>query len=98
MLGPRVDEIWRDLDLGRHEVTALVVGKHREEGSGAAVLGDPRMALIWLVNELSALGIELVADQVVTTGTCTVPLPFAPGERVKADFGRPGQVDLSIES
>ena len=38
------------------------------------MLGDPRVALTWLANELSALGLALKAGQVVTTGTCLVPL------------------------
>ncbi len=62
------------------------------------MLGDPRVALTWLANELSGLGIELAAGQVVTTGTCTVPLPIAPGDRVEADFGRLGQIGLSLGS
>src|SRR5437867_3513541 len=35
------------------------------EGIGANVLGDPRVALTWLVNELSQLGLTLRAGQVV---------------------------------
>ena len=96
LLGPKVDEIWRDLDLSKHQVTGIVVEKHKEEGSGGAVLGDPRTALAWLANELSSLGIELAAGQIVTTGTCTKPLPIEPGDQVVADFGDLGQVRLTI--
>jgi len=96
LLGQRVDDMWRDLDLSRHPVTCRVDGKVEHEGSGGAVLGDPRMALTWLVNELSSLGLDLVAGQVVTTGTSTVPLPIEPGDRVVADFGNLGQVGLTI--
>ena len=44
-------------------------------------------ALAWLANELSGLGITLAAGQVVTTGTCVVPMPVAPGVEVVADLG-----------
>ncbi len=98
LLGPAVAADWRDIDLSRHPVTGRVLGKLTEEGSGAAVLGDPRQALTWLANELSGLGIDLATGQVVTTGTCTVPLPIAPGDRVEADFGRLGQIGLSLGS
>ena len=97
LLGPAVEEDWRDIDLSQHPVTGRVQGKLTEQGSGAAVLGDPRVALTWLANELSGLGIDLAAGQVVTTGTCTVPLPIAPGDQVEADFGRLGQLGLNLE-
>ena len=96
LLGPKVEDRWRDLDLSRHGVIGLVAGKHREEGSGAAVLGDPRIALTWLANEVSSLGLDLAEGQVVTTGTCTTPLPIAPGDQVIVDFGDLGQIDLTI--
>ena len=50
------------------------------------------VALAWLVNELSCLGITLQAGQVVTTGTCVIPLPIEPGDTLTADFGTLGNV------
>jgi 2-keto-4-pentenoate hydratase len=86
MLGPEVDVAWRGVDLAAHGVSATVVGKSRHEGKGSNVLGDPRVALTWLVNELCGLGVTLGAGQVVTTGTCVVPVPVEPGDEVRADF------------
>lgn len=96
LLGPEVEKTWRQLDLSRHEVTGIVAGELREKGSGGAVLGDPRIALTWLVNELSSLGLTLTAGQIVTTGTCTIPLAIEPGDEVTADFGSLGQVSIAI--
>ena len=98
LLGPVVDPSWRNLDLSQHKVTGSVAGKLREEGSGGAVLGDPRTALTWLANELSSLGLALSADQVVTTGTCMTPLPIRMGDQVAFDFGELGQISLHIAS
>ena len=98
LLGPVVDPSWRNLDLSQHKVTGSIAGKLREEGSGGAVLGDPRTALTWLANELSSLGLALSADQVVTTGTCMTPLSIAMGDHVAFDFGDLGQVSLDIAS
>jgi 2-keto-4-pentenoate hydratase len=67
-------------------------------GRGGNVLGDPRAALAWLVNELSGLGITLGAGQVVTTGTCIVPPAIAPGDRFDADFGALGRVATRLGS
>lgn len=96
VLGPATRAPWRALDLARHRVVGAVAGRLEREGTGANVLGDPRIALTWLVNELSGLGIPLQAGQVVTTGTCLVPLPIAPGDEVSADFGPLGTVALRI--
>ena len=60
------------------------------------MLGDPRIALTWLVNELSAHGLTLRAGEVVTTGTCVKPVEIAAGNRVRGDFGVLGGVCLAI--
>jgi 2-keto-4-pentenoate hydratase len=105
VLGPEAPARWRDLDLVAHVVTGSVAGRPltgREggrlsrEGRGANVLGDPRVALTWLVNELSGLGVALKRDAVVTTGTCLTPLPIAPGDALSADFGVLGGVSVFI--
>lgn len=91
---------WRELDLSSHRVCATVshpAGTHTtREGEGRAALGDPRVALVWLVNELSALGIALEAGQFVSTGTCMVPLTVQPGDTVQADFGSLGTLSLRL--
>ena len=96
LLGPAVGDFWRDRDLSKHDVTVSVSGKRQENGSGGAVLSDPRKALTWLANELSSLGIDLEAGQIVTTGTATVPLLIEPGDTVIADYGDFGDVSLTI--
>lgn len=96
VLGPAAPAHWRTLDLARHGLLGSVAGREQREGSGANVLGDPRIALTWLANELSGLGIPLGAGQVVTTGTSLAPLPIAPGDTVEADFGVLGKVTLRV--
>jgi 2-keto-4-pentenoate hydratase len=98
VLGPATTAAWRGLDLDDHAVSGTITGKLRREGKGANVLGDPRIALAWLANELSGLGIPLQAGQVVTTGTCLVPLPIEPGDRVEMDFGTLGKVRCELRA
>ena len=93
VLGPAAPGDWRAIDLVQHRVIGTVTGKLQREGKGANVLGDPREALTWLVNELSSLGITLDAGQVVTTGTCLVPLDIGAGDHVRMDFGALGAVE-----
>jgi len=68
--------------------------RYSRDGTGANVLGDPRIALTWLANRLSSLGITLQKGQWVTTGTCMVPLELDSGDRVSVDFGWLGRVNM----
>jgi 2-keto-4-pentenoate hydratase len=100
--GPAAPASWRELDLAAHRVHASVSNgagsRYTREGEGRAALGDPRIALTWLVNELSALGIPLAAGQFVSTGTCMVPLETVPGDTVHADFGALGALTLRVSA
>ncbi len=96
VLGPATTHDWRGLDLAAHAVRALIGGAVAGEGTGANVLGDPRIALTWLVNELSAHGLTLKAGEVVTTGTCVKPVDITGGCDIRGDFGILGQVSLRI--
>jgi 2-keto-4-pentenoate hydratase len=74
-------------------VEGTIVGGLSRTGSGANVLGDPRIALTWLVNEISALGLSIEPGEVVTTGTCMQPIALQRGDHVRADFGPLGSVE-----
>ncbi len=95
VLGPRADD-WRGFDYVNAEIAVTLNGAPTGSGFGRNVLGDPRVGLTWLVNELSAIGIASEKDQVVTTGTCRVPVTVKPGDRIEADFGVLGKVGCSF--
>jgi 2-keto-4-pentenoate hydratase len=94
-LGEAVTADWRALDLAAHPVT-FRYGEEVAHGSGGNVLGDPRVALTWLVNEVTGMGITIGAGEFVTTGTATVPVPIKPGDRLVADFGALGSIGMSL--
>jgi 2-keto-4-pentenoate hydratase len=96
VLGPAATADWRWLDLAAHTGCMLRNDVVAENGIGSNVLGDPRIALTWLANELSAHGETLKAGQVVTTGTCVKPVPLAQGDRFDGDLGVLGRVSVSI--
>lgn len=96
VLGPATTVEWRSRDLVSHAVSVYRNGEHTATGSGANVLGDPRIALTWLVNELRAYGDGTQAGQFVTTGTCVIPVAIAPGDRIRADFGDLGYADALL--
>lgn len=93
--GPAAPDAWRDIDLAAHRATGSVDAA-RFEGIGSNVLGDPRVALQWLANELSRLGIPLAAGQLITTGTCLAPMTIRPGAVIRGDFGPLGTVSVHM--
>ena len=95
VLGPAAAD-WRGVDLAAHPVRAFANDTPAGEGSGANVLGDPRIALTWLANELSAHGLTLKAGEVITTGTCVKPVAVAPGDWIAGDFGTLGRVTVAF--
>jgi 2-keto-4-pentenoate hydratase len=95
VLGPPTTTNWRALDLVE-EKPLISLGSQTYVCLGRNVLGDPRVALTWLANELRLLGVTLRAGQVVTTGTCHPPLPIQSGDHVAADFGTLGQVSVGF--
>lgn len=97
VIGDDVAADWRAIDLSGHGVTMRRGDEVVATGSGANVLGDPRVALAWLANELIAQGQFLARGDVVITGTSVVPVPVSPGDIMTADFGVLGTVRARLE-
>jgi 2-oxo-3-hexenedioate decarboxylase len=93
VLGPAVAD-WRKIDLPNAKATLRFDDKFIAEGIGAAVLGNPLDALVWLANHLSSRGLGLKAGDAVTTGTVASVYFAEPGMHVVADFGAIGKVEL----
>jgi 2-keto-4-pentenoate hydratase len=87
---------WRGRDLAAHGVTAFLNDTPAASGTGANVLGNPRTALTWMVNELRVYGEGVRAGDLVTTGTCIPPVVIAPGNAFRADFGEFGVLDARL--
>lgn len=96
VLGPPAPEGWQAIDLAALPTRIAAEGRASHEGRGGNALDDPRLALTWLANALSAQGITLGAGQIVTTGTTTVPLPVEPGDVVRAELGDLGALTVRI--
>jgi 2-keto-4-pentenoate hydratase len=96
VLGPATTADWRNHDLAGHVVKLWRNDTVSADGCGANVLGDPRIALTWIANELRSQNIGLLGDEIVTTGTCVLPQAIAPGDSLRADFGEFGTVSVDI--
>jgi 2-keto-4-pentenoate hydratase len=96
VLGPAATADWRSMDLVEERPVMTMRGE-KFVGHGKNVLGDPRVALTWLANELRQLGVTLKAGRVVTTGTCHPPLPIQSGDFFAVDFGALGKVSVGFK-
>jgi 2-keto-4-pentenoate hydratase len=96
VLGAPTKANWRAFDLVE-EKPVITLRDRQFIGHGKNVLGDPRIALTWLANELRQIGVTLRAGEVVTTGTCHPPLPIQSGDLFAADFSSLGKVSVAFE-
>lgn len=88
---------WQSLDLTSHRVAITIDGVAAGEGTGARALDDPMNVMVWLANHQSKRGLGLQKGQCVSTGTCTGLDPVKPDNRVMADFGSLGTVEIDFE-
>ena len=95
VLGEAVSK-WQDTDLTNHQVTLFVNEIETATGSGGEVITGPLGVLTWLANQSAAAGQGLGAGQVVTTGSCTGVVVAEAGDRIRADFGNFGTVELAF--
>src|SRR5258705_2657282 len=95
VLGSPTNAGWRSLDLVEERPVVSLRGQ-QFIGHGKNVLGDPRVALTWLANELRQLGVTLKAGRIVTTGTFHPPLPIQAGDFCAVDFGSLGKVSVGF--
>ncbi|MGY1723268.1 2-keto-4-pentenoate hydratase [Blastococcus sp. SYSU DS0533] len=66
------------------------------EGTGAACLGDPLLALAWLARTARDLGEPLRAGQVVLSGALGPMVATPPGSAVSADLGPLGTIGATF--
>ncbi len=96
VLGQPTTADWRSIDLPSHVVFVQLNGVRIREGLGANVLGDPRVAMTWIANELRSHNIGLRAGEVITTGTSVIPIAIELGSHIVADFGCFGIVTTKL--
>ena len=86
---------WRGVDLAAIDAVLTHEGAEVVRGNCARILGDPLQAVVALANAQPLAAGGLKRGHIVTTGTCTTPLPLARGRYV-ADFGPLGILRLTI--
>lgn len=85
-------EAWVPRPLADDVAIVRIDGVEVARGTGAAVMGEPAEALVWLANALARDGHDLRAGDIVITGTCTGLVSVGSGKRVAATFPGFGEV------
>lgn len=62
--------------------------------AGAAVLGHPANAVVWLANKLAQYGITLKAGEIIMSGSLTAACPVEAGDNMRATFDGLGTVGV----
>src|SRR5690625_3198239 len=90
----------KNLESIHLRTNGMILKKNEEivaTGSGAAALGHPAEAIAWLANKLSEFNITLQKGELILPGALSGALNVKAGDRVKADFGTLGAVEVTFE-
>jgi len=86
VLGDQLVDI-SNIDLG---LCGMVLEKNGEivvTGAGAATMGHPVNAMVWLANTLGKLGITLKAGDIVLSGAMGAMVPVVKGDNLRMTIG-----------
>ncbi len=86
----------RKVDLA---TCGMVLEKNGEiacTGAGAATLGNPVNAMVWLTNTLGRLGIPLKAGEVVLSGSLGPMIPVKAGDSLRCTIGGIGACSVKF--
>jgi 2-oxo-3-hexenedioate decarboxylase/2-keto-4-pentenoate hydratase len=83
-----------ELDLPGARASLSLNGTEIDAGLGSAVLGDPAVAVAWLVNALAPFGTELLPGQFVMSGSFTTAAFVHAGDHAAATISGLGTVAM----
>lgn len=85
-----------DLSPKEVEMTMTIDGATASSGHGAACLGDPLEALLWLARAAQTYGDPLRAGQVILSGALGPMAPVVAGNAVRAEITGLGAVSVNF--
>lgn len=86
-----------DVDLATVGMNISRNGQYIDHATGAAVMGNPIEAVVWLANALGKYNIALKAGEFVLAGALTAALPVVAGETYRADFAHLGAIQVTFK-
>lgn len=82
----------REIDTRTIGLTLRKNGAVVSTGAGVACLEDPVNAVVWLVNKLGTLGVEIEAGEIILSGALGPVSPVVAGDYITASIGRMAEV------
>jgi 2-oxo-3-hexenedioate decarboxylase len=82
--------------LAAVECTVTVDGAVVHSATGAAILGHPLNAIVWLSEHLARHGQRLPAGSIVLAGALTDAVPLVPGSRYSIEMGALGSLSATL--
>ena len=83
-----------DVDLTTCGITLERNGELLHTGAGAAALGSPVNAVVWLANTLGKLGVGLKAGEVILSGALCAMVPIKAGDNMTINIGGIGSASI----
>jgi len=84
----------QDVDLVTCGMTLEKNGEIIQTGAGAATLGSPVNAVVWLANTLGELGVGLKAGEVILSGALSGMVPIEAGDSMSINIGGIGAASV----
>ncbi|GED34824.1 2-keto-4-pentenoate hydratase [Brevibacillus centrosporus] len=85
-----------DLDLHHIGMVFSRNGEQIATAAGAAVMGNPIHAVVWLANAIGEFGIPLRAGEVILSGALSAAVPIQAGDTYSAEFAHIGSVTVKF--
>jgi 2-keto-4-pentenoate hydratase len=86
-----------DLDLRPLAMSLTADGEVASTGTGAACLGDPIDAVVWLANTARGVGRPLRAGDLVLSGALGPMIPVRPGSTYRGEIEELGAVSVTFD-
>lgn len=89
----RLDQV----DLTTVGMNIIKNGQYVDHAAGAAVMGNPVRAVVWLANALGNYDIALKKGEFILSGALTAALPVEAGDTFTADFAHLGSIQVTFK-
>jgi len=80
------------IDLRREGMVLSLNGNPVASATAVEVLGDPVLSVVFMANKLAELGQSLKAGMALLTGSIVSSIPVHPGDSVRVEFTRLGEI------
>lgn len=86
----------RDIDLRWAGAMLYLNDEVEETGLAGGIMGHPAHGIRWVCKRFAAHGIGLEPGQIILAGSFTRPVVVTPGDRILADYGPLGKIEVNF--